>query len=166
MFIPVSCFLIVFIYHESPLEIVDPGDPFYKLFFRVAVMSEGSVKFPCLYNLTKFKSENPKFSFIVPKTQSNSESFILYRVISDSGTEQIIEVEEDPDSLYALRIWSRYRATNSVFTPISLRKISITTVSFAFLCSLVVFLIGRMFRKKMAGRNAQQDDQYMRQSDR
>jgi hypothetical protein len=158
MFVPVSCSLIVFALHDVPLEKVDPGSRFYPNFFRVAAMSEGSVKYFTLSELPKFKSENPDYSFIVPKFQSHCKTFICYRVISDTGTEQIIEVEEQPDSLYAFKVWSRYRASHSGFTPISLRKVSLSIMFYAFLCSLVLYIIGRMLRRKMMVLNAQQDD--------
>lgn len=157
LFVPVSCSLIVFALHDVPIESVDPGSRFYPIFFRVAVMSEGSVRYLTLSELPKFKSENPDSSFIVPKFSGRCETFICYRVISDTGTEQIIEVEEQPDSLYAFKVWSRYRATHSGVMPVSLRKVSPPIMFYAFLFSLVLYIIGRMLRKKITVLNAQED---------
>jgi hypothetical protein len=156
MFIPVSCFAIIFALHDLPLEKVDPGSRFYPLFFKVATLSDGSVNYVMLAELAKFKSENPIFSFILPKTYSPCDPFICYRVISDNGTEQIIEIEENPDSLFAFKVWSRYRATHSEFTPISLMKVSVNIVFYSFACSLVLYAIGRMLRKKIMIITAQQ----------
>lgn len=153
LFIPVSCTSIEFalLGLDIPFENVAPNSPYYPTFFRVAMQSEGAINYAMLSNLAKLKTENPNYSFILPNTPSHCESFICYQVLSDNGHEQIIEVTEYPDSLFAIKVHSRYRATHSDFSPISLKKLSMNVVFYAFAGSMVLYGLGKMLRKKIKG---------------
>jgi hypothetical protein len=106
------------------------------------------------WTLTKFKAEHPNLSFIVPKPRSHCGHewchYQTYRVISDSGAEQVIEVQVVEDSGFARKTWSRYRATHSDITPMFLRKVGGMDVShgmYVLFCSLVIYVIGKLLRK-------------------
>jgi hypothetical protein len=152
LFIPVSCTSIevalLMISSKTPFENIEPSSRYYPLFFRVAMQSEGEINYSMLADIAKLKTDNPNFSFLLPKAPDQCESFVCYQVLSDNGTEQLIEVTESPDSLFAFKVWSRYRATHSDFTPISLKKSSMNIIFYAFAGSLVLYVIGKMLRKK------------------
>ena len=73
-----------------------------------------------LTQLPEFKADHPGYSFRPPDPAGEMFGYLRYRVVSATAGEQIVEVEEEPDSLAALRIFSRYRATAHEVTPISL----------------------------------------------
>lgn len=151
LFIPVSCTSIEFtlLRLDIPFEKIEPSSHYYPLFFRVAMQSEGTVNYVMLSKLPTFKHEHPNYSFILPKTPSHCESFICYQVLVNNGSEQIIEVKEYPDSLFAVKVWSRYQAAHSDFTPISLKKSSMNVAFYAFVCSMILYVIGKVLRKKI-----------------
>jgi hypothetical protein len=157
MFFPVSCTSIQVLGLKTPHE-VRPDDRLYRLFFTVAVVSDKSFDFVSLSQLPKFKSEHPNRSFIMRCKGDRCGgghnechwAFICVRVISDTGAEQVIEVQSLEDSGFADTTWSRYRATHSDITPISLRKVGGMDFNhgmYALSCSLVIYVIGKLLRK-------------------
>jgi hypothetical protein len=143
---------------STPRE-VRPDHPLYRTFFTVAVVSDKpSRNFVWLWELPKFKAEHPNLSFIMRckgdhcgRSHDDFDcGFRCVRVISDTGAEQVIEVQVLEDSGFANTTWSRYRATHSDITPISLRKVGGMDFNhgmYALSCSLVIYVIGKLLRK-------------------
>lgn len=81
------------------------------------------------------------------------DSKFEYRVLEDSGSEQLIELVEaydDGDNT----IWSRYRATKNTIAPVSSRMFyfgyMFSAMVYAFMGALVLYGIGRLLRRRLA----------------
>ena len=159
MFFPVSCTSIQVLLLTTPHE-VRPDQRHYRTFFTVAVVSDKSFDFVSLSQLPKFKAEHPNRSFIMRCKGDRCGgdhnechwAFKCVRVISDTGAEQVIEVQSLEDSGFADTTWSRYRATHSDITPISLRKVGgmdVFGLMYPLSCALAlaVYGIGRLLRR-------------------
>jgi hypothetical protein len=85
------------------------------------------------------------------------DSRFEYRVLEDSGSEQLIELVEaydDGDNT----IWSRYRATRNTIAPVSSRMFyfgyMFSAMVYAFIGALVLHGIGRLLRRRFAAPTA------------
>ena len=85
-----------------------------------------------------------------------SGSKFEYRVLEESGSEQLIELVEaydDGDNT----IWSRYRATSNTIAPVSSRMFyfgyMFSAMFYAFVGALVLHVIGRQLRRRLAARS-------------
>ena len=86
----------------------------------------------------------------------DSHSKFEYRVLEDSASGQLIELVEaydDGDNT----IWSRYRATGNTIAPVSSRMsyfgYMFSAMFYAFVGSLVLHVIGRLLRRRLAARS-------------
>lgn len=86
----------------------------------------------------------------------DSHSKFEYRVLEDSASGQLIELVEaydDGDNT----IWSRYRATSNTIAPVSSRMsyfgYMFSAMFYAFVGSLVLHVIGRLLRRRLAARS-------------
>ena len=83
---------------------------------------------------------------------SSGNSNFSYRVIEETGPEQIIEVVEsyhDGDNT----IWSRYKATQDTVSPISSRMFyfgyMFSAIPYGLAFALILFITGRFLRRKV-----------------
>jgi hypothetical protein len=165
-FFPVSCStgLIVGTSVMSRLDSRDleKGQAPHPWFFAVAERGEGNspVSVVPLNELSRFKSSSPHHSFLMPRQADQVKTSGLtqcsYRVISDTGTEQTIEVIWSDDDK---TIWSRYRATRSDLFPVYSRMYHhgymFQVLPFAVIFALVVLGVGKLLRKKLSHITAQ-----------
>jgi hypothetical protein len=133
------------------------GDSIHPIFSVVATPGEGREPFALVpFNaVARFASSTPNHSFLMPKTSDRVDlgqgAVASYRVLSDGGAEQTIEVahsERDTDG------WSRYRATRSNVVPVSSRMSSpgymFGAFPFAFGFALLLYAFGRFLRSRLS----------------
>lgn len=135
---------------------IEKGEQPHPWFFVVAQPAEANGPFSlvALKDLPKFKSSISNHSFLMPRssarTQANGYTRVSYRVISDRGTEQTIEVEYSDDDK---TIWSRYRATPSdvvpVFSRMSHPGYMFRALPVAIVFAILMFGVGRFIRNDM-----------------
>lgn len=150
--IPVSCTAGLWVFSSIPFE-VGKDWRYYPIFFNVLVRPEHEgepFQVVSLKDLPRLQAECPSCSFLMDKPSGQSQ-YRSYRVVFDQGSEQVIEVVEDADSLAAARTWSLYRATRSGITPISLRTVSAGTIGgYAMGLSLALYALGKGLRWRIA----------------
>jgi hypothetical protein len=131
---------------------VSRGDSIHPLFKVAAEPGEEGQPFRVLSNPDK---ESGNLSYRMTSSSASIEkdgSVFSYRVVQDSGNEQIIELIEtykDGDNT----IWSRYKATNEKVTPLSSRMFYFGymftafpfAVAFALLLSVSARIIHRIY---------------------
>ncbi len=89
---------------------IEKGQQSHPWFFVVVQPAEANSPFSVipLKDLPTFKSSTPNHSFLMPRSsgriKTNEYTQVSYRVISDRGTEQTIEVEYSDDDK---TIWSQ-----------------------------------------------------------
>ena len=126
------------------------GDRLHSLFKVAAEPGESGQSFRALSYPVK---EDSNVSFRMSGTSASFEkggSAFSYRVIEDSGQEQLIELVEtykDGDN----QIWSRYKATETEITPLSSRMFyfgyMFTAFPFAVVCALFLAFSARIVRR-------------------
>jgi hypothetical protein len=141
---------------------VEKGQQPHPWFFVVARPAEANSPFSVipLKDLPKFKSSTPHHSFLMPRSsariKTNEYTHVSYRVISDKGTEQTIEVEYSDDDK---TIWSRYRATPSavvpMFSQMSHPGYMFRALPTAVICALLMYGVGRLLRKRFSSTSAE-----------
>jgi hypothetical protein len=141
---------------------IEKGQQPHPWFFVVARPAEANSPFLVipLKDLPKFKSSTPHHSFLMPQSsariKTNEFTHVSYRVISDKGTEQTIEVEYSDDDK---TIWSRYRATPSdvvpMFSQMSHPGYMFRALPIAVVFALLMFGVGRLVRKRFSSPTAE-----------
>ncbi len=141
---------------------IEKGQQPHPWFFVVARPAEANSPFSVipLKDLPKFKSSTPHLSFLMPQSsvriKTNEYTYVSYRVISDKGTEQTIEVEYSDDDK---TIWSRYRATPSdvvpMFSRMSQPGYMFRALPTAVIFALLIFGVGRLLRKRFSSTTAE-----------
>jgi hypothetical protein len=126
------------------------GDTVHSLFKVAAEPGEKGQTFRVLSNPN---NEGGGVSFRMSSTSASIEkggSAFSYRVIEDSGQEQLIELVEtykDGDNT----IWSRYKATDTRVTPLSSRMFyfgyMFTAIPFAVACALLLTFSARILQR-------------------
>ncbi len=159
-FVPVSCTTgivagTLMLTHLDSRDI-EKGQQPLPWFYVVARPAEAESSFTAieLKDLAKFESSTPKYSFLMPRSSDrikiNEYTNVSYKVISDRGTEQTIEVTYSDDDK---TIWSRYRATPSGIVPLSCRMshpgYMFKALPFGVIFALLVFGAGRFLRKRL-----------------
>jgi hypothetical protein len=157
-FFPVSCTIgtaagiqLVLVMNQKDVQ---KGDVLPRYFAVVAEPGEEGrpfrvfykEKIPPLAAASKEEKEANSFSFrmSVPKTDFKIDDFhYSYQVLEDTGQEQFIELIGSDDDY---TVWSRYKATKSAVTPLSLRVMGpgeamlggLSGLAFAFLLNVTV----------------------------
>ena len=141
---------------------IEKGQQPHPWFFVVARPAEANSPFSVipLKDLPKFKSSTPHHSFLMPRSsariKTNEYTHVSYRVISDSGTEQTIEVKYSDDDK---TIWSRYRATPSdvvpMFSQMSHPGYMFRALPTAVIFALLMYGVGRLLRKRFSSTTAE-----------
>ena len=153
-FFPVSCTTGVIVGPQivAALDSRDvlKGDQVHSLFKIAAEPGENGQSFRVLSYPGK---EDNNGSFRMSGTSASiekGESAFSYRVIEDTGQEQLIELVEtykDGDN----QIWSRYKATKTKITPLSSRMFyfgyMFTAFPFAIVCALFLTFAARIVRR-------------------
>jgi len=106
-----------------------------------------------LKDLPKFRSSTHHYSFHMARPsdriKKNEYTQVSYRVVSERGTEQTIEVAYSDDDK---TIWSRYRATPSdvvlLFSRMSHPRYMFRALPIGVIFGLLVYGIGRFLRKR------------------
>lgn len=139
---------------------VEKGDMVHSTFTVVAEPGANGKPFGGirLDQLPALEKSGKPMSFWMSKPSGNinsGNSRIEYKVVSESGTERLIEVaESDHDG--DKTVWSRYKVTGSTVTPVSSRMTyfgyMFNAVIYAFVISLFLLIAGRVL-KWIVGRN-------------
>lgn len=159
-FIPVSCTTLSAIgthyLAAQDTRYVAKGDKLHAL-FTVAMTPSAhgdSFELVTLGELANRQKSGTAHSFLLPKTSDkfgNEVSYISYTVLENRGEEQIIETTHQTDDN---KVWSRYLARKTEFTPISSRMFymgyAFSSLPFGLAASIALFLLGRYLRKKLS----------------
>ncbi|MFH1114041.1 MAG: hypothetical protein V1792_08980 [Pseudomonadota bacterium] len=161
-FFPVSCSTGLIagtwaISHLDARDIAKGREP-HQPFFVTAQPGEGNRPFSVvsLKDLEKFKRDFPGTSFVMSSPAGRLElggrTKCSYRVVSESGTRQTIEVVWSDDDK---TIRSRYRASRSDVVPVYSRMYyhgyMFQALPLALVFALVVLTAGRLLRRKLSG---------------
>jgi hypothetical protein len=167
-FFPVSCTTGTFVGNQivaaADARDASKGDTMHSLFKVVAEPGEKGAAFrvlhwdevqPYLAQVGARPAPAP-LSFRMSAASGamhERDSRFEYRVLEDSGSEQLIELVEaydDGDNT----IWSRYRATRNTIAPVSSRMFyfgyMFSAMVYAFIGALVLHGIGRLLRRRFA----------------
>jgi hypothetical protein len=157
-FFPVSCASILFagilVIAKLDEREVARGDQVHHDFSIVVEPGEKGQPFRSvpLYDLPPFRESGGVYSLLMSKPFGriyvNDSTRLSYRVLSNQGSAQVIEVEDhDSDKT----IWSRYRATHTDVTPLTSRRLyfgfMFAAFPFAFGTALILFGIGRFLSR-------------------
>jgi hypothetical protein len=134
---------------------IEKGEQPHPWFFVVARPAEAESPFTVieLKDLPKSGSATHHHSFLMPRPsdgiRTNEYTQVSYRVLSDRGTGQTIEVEYSDDDK---TIWSRYRATPSDVVPLFSRMshpgYMFRALPIGFIFALLVYGVGRFLRRR------------------
>ena len=172
-FFPVSCTTGSFVGNQivaaADARDVGKGDKVHRLFRVVAEPGEKGASFRVLHwdEIQPYLAQGgarpapTPLSFRMSAASGSmheSGSKFEYRVLEDSGSEQLIELVEaydDGDNT----IWSRYRATGNSIAPVSSRMFyfgyMFSAMFYAFIGALVLHVIGRLLRRRLAAKPGQ-----------
>lgn len=172
-FFPVSCTTGAFVGNQivaaADARDVSKGDRVHSLFKVVAEPGENGASFRVLHwnEIQPYLAQagtRPAPAALSFRMSAASgamherDSKFEYRVLEDSGSEQLIELVEaydDGDNT----IWSRYRATGNAIAPVSSRMFyfgyMFSAMVYAFIGALALHGIGRLLRRRLAANSGQ-----------
>ncbi|MDH5612406.1 MAG: hypothetical protein OEY66_08130 [Gammaproteobacteria bacterium] len=161
-FVPVSCTTGMVIGQKIIKKLddryVSKGDKVHSFFIVVAEPGELNNPFQVigLSQLETLTNNAGSLSFMMSKPSGKIETESIsysYEILSDTVSEQIIEVIEDQKDGDRTS-WSRYRATQDKITPISSRMIyfgyMFNAFPYAFGIALALYFFGRTLSTKIS----------------